>query len=183
MGKRTRIYIRNKIGAPLKDSLPSCTETHTVKNKFTEGYKVKTYGDAFEPCHEEHSERDGSYKFWHVPEIIPVYDNYLNCILVIDGKAEGMHLTYDNKGYSRVKAMFIEKYGNPTKFQFDEYRNNYGNKIKGEVLLWEGKKLFIVLREYADRLDLSIVRVETNYYFEHEKQLKQKKISEDVGKL
>jgi hypothetical protein len=67
--------------------------------------------------------------------------------------------TFENPNYEQVKAVFIERYGTPTRAQVQTVQSAAGASFENETLHWGGKNVDVTLSRFGDRVDKGSVRV------------------------
>lgn len=67
--------------------------------------------------------------------------------------------TFENPNYEQVKAVFIERYGTPTRAQVQTVQSASGASFENETLHWGGKNVDVTLSRFGDRVDKGSVRV------------------------
>ena len=67
--------------------------------------------------------------------------------------------TFENPNYERVKAVFIERYGTPTRAQVQMVQSAAGASFENETLHWGGKNVDVTLSRFGDRVDKGDVRI------------------------
>lgn len=91
---------------------------------------------------------------------VSVFDTGL--LSLEDGIAESLYVTAKHKDYSNLKAILIERYGQPTSQASSTVRTKAGASFPSESLTWRGTKITIELDERAARVDQSSVFFSTN---------------------
>ena len=70
---------------------------------------------------------------------------------------EGGHFSgatgfFQSRQYRQIRAMFVEKYGTPTKTETETVSNRLGATLTGESLHWIGKGTIIDLKQYGVKI-------------------------------
>ena len=85
---------------------------------------------------------------------------------------------FPSNQYTALRAMFVEKYGEPTSTKEAELSNRVGGRFTNESLVWHGDKVIIRLSRYGskitDGLFEVITRAEDDKRTERMKALQQK---------
>jgi hypothetical protein len=72
--------------------------------------------------------------------------------------------TFENPNYELVKAVFIERYGAPTRAQVQTVQSAAGATFENETLHWGGKNVDVTLSRFGDRVDTGNVHVYLKSY-------------------
>lgn len=86
--------------------------------------------------------------------------------------------TFGNPNYEQVKAVFIERYGTPTRAQVQTVQSAAGASFENETLSWSGRSVDITLVRFGYRVDEGDVRI----YLKSHKKSQQKQDDEKKKK-
>jgi hypothetical protein len=77
--------------------------------------------------------------------------------------------TFENPNYEQVKAVFIERYGTPTRAQVQTVQSAAGASFENETLHWGGRNVDVTLSRFGDRVDTGNVHVCLKAYMKAQK--------------
>jgi hypothetical protein len=86
--------------------------------------------------------------------------------------------TFGNPNYEKIKAVFIERYGTPTRAQVQTVQSAAGASYENETLHWSGNIVSVTLSRFGDRVDKGDVHI----YLESYMKAQQKKDDEEKKK-
>lgn len=75
---------------------------------------------------------------------------------------QSVSISVKHYDYDQLKAILLKRYGQPTLEEAVEYRTVGGAPVEGARLHWSGKRVSILLSEYADDLNRSIMTIGMN---------------------
>jgi hypothetical protein len=78
-------------------------------------------------------------------------------VLLHEGLVSAIVLTARHGDYERLRAVLVERYGEPTLRKTERVQSRMGAVFPSEQLLWVGKRVRIMAREHHDTLDQSAV--------------------------
>ena len=61
--------------------------------------------------------------------------------------------------FSLIRAIFVQRYGDPTKRREERFQTRSRLKATNPVLVWEGRKVMIQLRMYGRTLDAGLAEI------------------------
>ena len=67
----------------------------------------------------------------------------------LDGRFMYAMVIFAAKDFERIKAAFLDRYGNPSKSRVDELQTKMGARYKSENLQWVGTTVWVQLKEYG----------------------------------
>lgn len=73
----------------------------------------------------------------------------------------GYSFNFKSDDFNRVRAAFIERYGEPQKTEDEDIKTQGGLSLMNSVLSWDWPGVTARLERYAGRIDRSIIRVRT----------------------
>jgi hypothetical protein len=94
---------------------------------------------------------------------------YLVRAYMVDKKLAFLDCDFHWELYSRTAAIFRERYGPPTRTEFETLTNAFGANIRQEILSWAGKRVSISIKQHSERLDRGQALYETDLWREHTK--------------
>lgn len=100
------------------------------------------------------------------------------------GKFVEVEVTCPSESYDALKALFVERYGPPTKSANEQIQNRMGAIFTDESLLWSGNKVTIALRRYAfGAVTKSSADIYLNTYATEQQAAKAAKAKRSAGAL
>jgi hypothetical protein len=128
-----------KFFSDLTKSLPEC------KKETIGSYRsYKTYDASQGICWED---RGGSYAIRYT-DVFSEVRAYM-----VERKLAFLALDFHWEMYPQTLAIFIERYGQPTRVLNETWTNRLGAKFPNQTALWQGKRVSIMLRRHSESLD------------------------------
>jgi hypothetical protein len=137
------------------------------KEKIGSLYSYKTYDDSLSPCWEFTGAR---YKIRYTDLFSTVY------AYMVDRKMTFLDCDFHWEMYPRTAAVFRERYGPPTRTQYETLANAFGAQFRNEILSWDGKQISISIRQHTTRLDRGQATYETQLWREYSAKESQREI-------
>jgi hypothetical protein len=81
-----------------------------------------------------------------------------------DDRLVTIALSFESSSYDTVKAIFIERYGPPTRVEATPMKTMMGVEYQNETVLWIGKVVKVNLMRIAGSVDKSLVMMSDNEY-------------------
>jgi len=98
-----------------------------------------------------------------------------NTFLFLKDKLVQVSMTFDSDKFASIKAVFIEKYGEPMKVKKTTVQNQNGDNLEKESLAWESDKVMVFLTRYSSDLTRGLASIATQDWLDEvEKQQKGK---------
>lgn len=82
----------------------------------------------------------------------------------LDGKIEGINVTFSKSGFTTVRDALIIKYGEPTEKKAEEWKNRAGASFQSQALTWARPDGEIRISELGGRIDESRLTIYSNKY-------------------
>jgi hypothetical protein len=76
-----------------------------------------------------------------------------------DDKFVSAALGFPPTDFSRIRAIFVERYGAPTKRREERFETRSRLRATNQVLVWEGRKVMLELRLYGRTLDTGLADI------------------------
>jgi hypothetical protein len=141
-----------KFWRPLTETVKECK-----KQKIGGITSYEIYDDSRGICWQSPSSY-GDYEIRYVPEFSHVGAR------LIDGKLAFLNLDFHWELYPRTVAIFKERYGAPTKIITETWTSQLGRSVPNQVILWEGRRLSITLRQRGRSADRGQGSYETDLW-------------------
>jgi hypothetical protein len=93
---------------------------------------------------------------------LPIKESYSGSIHLVDGMVSALHVETNHDSYARLRAVLIERYGQPTKRESASVTSMGGVVLPSETLEWIGRSNSLHLFERFDRIDRSMAAFTNN---------------------
>jgi hypothetical protein len=94
------------------------------------------------------------------------------------GGMDHIGMIFPTGGFSKMKLIFIDRYGPPTSSRSEGVQNRMGAKYENEILEWTGETVNIRLSRYGSKLTDSSGTIETRAAAQNRREQFEKKVKE-----
>ena len=101
----------------------------------------------------------------------------------VEGKVEGITVTFHENGFPTVRDALIIKYGEPTEKKTETMHNRAGASFDSQVLTWSRPDGEIRISELGATVDESLLTMQSPKYKAHAAEEMKKKAQEGAKKL
>ncbi|WP_152645533.1 hypothetical protein [Pseudomonas sp. 10-1B] len=99
---------------------------------------------------------EGYYSLRSTP---PLGIGYGAAVVTHESQIREIRLTTKVENYDTVKAMLLQKYGQPLKQSSETVKTKVGVSFQNEKSYWDGQKVMLILDKYGDTIDKSEISV------------------------
>lgn len=85
-------------------------------------------------------------------------------ITFVNDALAAVSMTFDTDDYERIRAIFIEKYGEPASREASEVHNRMGAAFQQEELDWKGQTVVVSLSRFGSKLTQGAAYITTSVY-------------------
>lgn len=111
---------------------------------------------AVPPCIDADKSSDRLKTLVRLPDL-GLAEGYQLQVLLHEGAVRSIVLTARHGDYERLRAVLVERYGEPTSRKTERVQNRMGAVFPSEHLIWTGARVRIMAREHHNTLDQSAV--------------------------